>query len=247
MAALPRAEAAADTSAESMASAPDSTRPIRSYVRRQGRLTPAQADALQRLWPRYGIEPPTSVIDLEGLFARQAPRVLEIGFGNGDNLLARAQCAPEQDFVGIEVHRPGVGYLLRGMEQAGVSNIRIACHDAVEVLQDWLAPATLDELLLYFPDPWPKKRHHKRRIVQPEFAALVASRLKPGGLWRLATDWANYAEHISEVLAAAREFERLEGEEARQPAARSKTRFELRGERRGHTVTDFCYRRRIQA
>lgn len=222
-------------------------RPIRSYVRREGRLTPAQADALERLWPRYGIQPPTGRLALDALFGRSARRVLEIGFGNGENLLARAAAAPQDDFIGIEVHRPGVGYLLRGLEQQGLSNVRVACHDAVELLQNGLAPATLDELLLYFPDPWPKKRHHKRRIVQPAFAALVAVRLKPGGLWRLATDWAAYAEHIAEVMAAAPAFENLavDGGPVERPAHRPMTRFEKRGERRGHAVADFCFRRRV--
>lgn len=222
-----------------------SHRSIRSYVLREGRLTPAQAEALERLWPRYGLDEPAAAFDLDTVFGRRAPHVLEIGFGNGENLLARAAAAPGTDFIGIEVHRPGVGYLLRTLEAQALANVRVACHDAVEVLGQWLPPACLDELVLYFPDPWPKKRHHKRRIVQPEFAALVASRLKPGGVWRLATDWENYAEHMREVLDAVQGLENTaaDGDWAPRPESRPLTRFERRGERLGHAVFDLCYRR----
>lgn len=220
-------------------------RAVRSFVRREGRLTPAQADALARLWPRYGIEPPAVPLDLDTVFGRSAARVLEIGFGAGEHLLARAMAEPQRDFIGVEVHRPGVGRLLREAEIAGLGNLRIAVADAVEVLRDWLLPATLDELVLYFPDPWPKKRHHKRRLVQPAFARLAARVLKPGGLWRLATDWADYAQHMREVLDVAPEFESLAdgatGYVAR-PDSRPPTRFEQRGERLGHAVFDLAYR-----
>lgn len=222
-------------------------RHVRSFVRREGRLTPAQADALDRLWPRYGIEPPAAPLALDALFSRSAPRMLEIGFGAGEHLLARAAAEPQHDFIGIEVHRPGVGRLLREAEIAGLDNLRVAVSDAVEVLRDWLLPASLDELVLYFPDPWPKKRHHKRRLVQPEFSRLAARVLKPGGLWRLATDWADYAQHMREVLDAAPEFESL-GEGGTgyvtRPGSRPPTRFERRGERLGHAVFDLAYRRR---
>ncbi len=224
-------------------------RHIRSYVRREGRLTPAQSDALERLWPRYGIDaPPTpsaQPLNLDVVFGRAAPRVLEIGFGSGEHLLARALAEVQRDFIGIEVHRPGVGSLLRQADLARLNNLRIARIDAVEVLRDWLPASSLDELVLYFPDPWSKKRHHKRRLVQPEFAALVARVLKPGGLWRLATDWADYAEHMLAVLDVAPDFENLAGAGtyAARPGSRPPTRFERRGERLGHAVFDLLYRR----
>lgn len=220
-------------------------RTVRSYVRREGRLTAAQADALERLWPRCGIEPPRGTLDLDELFGRHAARLLEIGFGNGEHLLARALAEPDGDFIGVEVHRPGIGYLLRQLGAHGVTNVRVACADAVEVLRDWLAPASLDELVTYFPDPWPKKRHHKRRLIQPGFAMLAASRLKQGGLWRLATDWADYAESMQAVLDAEPSLANLQagGGPAPRPATRPVTRFERRGQRLGHAVFDFAYRR----
>lgn len=221
-------------------------RAVRSFVRREGRLTPAQSDALERLWPRYGLEPQRRVLDLDATFGRAAPRVLEIGFGTGEHLLSRAAAEPQHDFIGIEVHRPGVGRLLREAEIAGLENLRVSMTDAVEVLREALPPAAVDELVLYFPDPWPKKRHHKRRIVQPAFAALAAQVLKPGGLWRLATDWADYAEQMREVLDATAEFVTLAdaGGYVARPDSRPPTRFERRGERLGHAVFDLAYRRR---
>jgi len=218
-------------------------REIKSFVRREGRITTSQKDALDTLWPRYGLDAPAvgTVMDLPGLFGRTAPVVFEIGFGAGDALLYRAERAPEQDFIGVEVHRPGVGRVLNRAEKLGLGNLRVASHDAVEVLKQWLAPESLDELILEFPDPWHKTRHHKRRIVQPPFAALVASRLKPGGLFRLATDWGPYAEHMREVLDVAPDFA---GGEVVRPDSRPITRFEARGERLGHVTTDLLYRRR---
>ena len=218
-------------------------REIKSFVRREGRMTDAQKDSMQRLWPRYGVDAPASGtrLDLDALFGRAAPKVFEIGFGAGDALLFRAERAPERDYLGAEVHRPGVGRVLHRAEKAGLANVRTVCHDAVEVLRDWLPEGALDELILEFPDPWHKTRHHKRRIVQPAFAALVASRLKPGGLFRLATDWVPYAEHMREVLDASADFE---GGPVPRPDSRPITRFEARGERLGHAMADFCYRRR---
>lgn len=219
-------------------------REIKSFVRREGRMTDAQKDSLQRLWPRYGVDAPVAAgtrLDLDAVFGRAAPKVFEIGFGAGDALLFRAERYPERDYLGAEVHRPGVGRVLHRAEKAGLTNLRTVSHDAVEVLRDWLAEDALDELILEFPDPWHKKRHHKRRIVQPAFAALVASRLKPGGLFRLATDWAPYAEHMREVLDASPDFE---GGPVPRPDSRPITRFEARGERLGHAMADFCYRRR---
>ena len=219
-------------------------RPVRSFVRREGRLTPGQSRALEQHWPRFGIEPPARPLDLPALFGRKAPVVLEIGFGNGAHLLSRAQGAPERDFLGVEVHRPGVGRLLAAAAAAGLDNLRVACADAVEVLRDWLPPECLAEVQILFPDPWPKKRHHKRRLIQPAFAQLVASRLAPGGRLHLATDWAPYAEHMREVLNAQPQLTNLAqdaGFVGR--VARPTTRFEARGTRLGHAVFDLEFRK----
>lgn len=217
-------------------------REIKSFVRREGRITTSQQAALDTLWPRYGLDAPAAgTLNLPALFGRTAPVVFEIGFGAGDALLFRAEREPERDFIGVEVHRPGVGRVLHRAEKLGLNNLRVACRDAVEVLRDWLAPESLDELILEFPDPWHKKRHHKRRIVQPAFVALVASRLAPDGRFRLATDWVPYAEHMREVLDAAAD---LSGGEVPRPESRPITRFEARGERLGHAMCDLLYRRR---
>jgi tRNA (guanine-N7-)-methyltransferase len=222
-------------------------RAIRSYVLRAGRITAAQQRALDELWPRYGIGFEPHELDLTQLFGRVASRTLEIGFGNGEHLLQRALAQPEQDFLGVEVHRPGVGHLLLAAAKAGVANLRIIAHDAVEVLQQQLGAGSLAEVQLLFPDPWPKKRHHKRRIVQPEFVALVASRLGAGGRLHLATDWEPYAEHMLLVLsgcgllancAAAGGFIDVDAVQAR-----SATRFQRRGERLGHRVRELLFRR----
>ena len=212
---------------------------MRSFVRRAGRVTAGQQRALAELWPRWGVEKPAAALDLDRLFGRQAPRVMEIGFGNGDVLVSMAAGYPEQDFLGVEVHEPGVGHCLLGLERAGLTNVRLIREDAIVVLQDWLAPACLDRVNLFFPDPWPKKRHHKRRIVQPTFLALVAARLKPDGLLHMATDWAPYAEHMEEVLAVSADFAPAAGTGDRPP-----TKFERRGERLGHEIRDLRYRRR---
>jgi tRNA (guanine-N7-)-methyltransferase len=215
-------------------------RRVRSFVRREGRITQAQKDALERLWPRWGIEPPEAPLDFPAIFGRVAPLVIEIGFGNGDYLLSRAQAEPQKNFLGIEVHRPGVGRVLHKVEELVLANVRVACHDAVELLRDGVNDGTVSELVVYFPDPWPKKRHHKRRLIQPEFAALAARRLVPGGLLRLATDWADYAAQMLEVLSAEPSLRNCaaEGGYAVRPASRATTRFEARGERLGHEVFD---------
>lgn len=221
-------------------------RRVRSFVRREGRLTPGQARALERWLPEFGVPEDGGELDIAKLFGRDAPTVLEIGFGNGDTLLQLAENHPDWNFVGIEVHRPGVGHLLKRAGERGVTNIRVSSRDAVEVLQQQTPDASLHRVLLYFPDPWPKKRHHKRRIVQPEFATLVASKLAPGGEFHLATDWENYAEHMRDVLNAAPEFENAatEGDFVVRPEDRPLTRFEQRGHRLGHGVWDLIYRRR---
>ena len=215
---------------------------------RAGRITAAQKRALEELLPRYGIPFAPGPLDLDRAFGRSAPRVLEIGFGNGDTLVELAAAAPDRDFIGVEVHPPGVGHCLLEIESRGLRNVRVIAHDAVEVLSQQLAPDSLDEVLLYFPDPWPKKRHHKRRIVQPGFAALVADRLKPGGAFRLATDWEPYAAWMLEVLGASPELENVaaDGGCVEHPG-RSATRFENRGRRLGHAVFDLEFRRRERA
>lgn len=220
-------------------------RRIRSFVRREGRMTDAQKRALDELWPRYGINEPQRRFDPAALFGRDAPRVFEIGFGNGEHLLARAAGEPQHDFIGVEVHRPGVGRVLNHAAAAGLRNLRVACHDAVEVLRDGLPDASLDQVVIQFPDPWHKTRHNKRRLVQPEFAALVAQKLKPGGELQLATDWAPYAQHMLDVLNAAPQFRNVaaDGRYVPRPSTRLKTRFEARGERLGHEVFDLAYRR----
>ncbi len=221
-------------------------REIKSFVRREGRITSSQQEALENLWPRYGLDAPAAPLDLALLFRRAAPVVFEIGFGAGDALLSRAEAAPEKNFIGVEVHRPGVGRVLNRAEKLGLNNLRVACHDAVEVLRDWLPVACLDEVIIEFPDPWHKSRHHKRRIVQPAFATLLATRLKPGGLLRLATDWQPYGEYMLEVLNDHTAFANTAagGGIVARPDSRPVTRFEARGERLGHAVCDLLYRRR---
>jgi len=223
-------------------------RAIRSYVIRTGRITPAQQRALGEHWARFGVEFEPAVLDLTRLFGRVAARTLEIGFGNGEHLLQRALSQPEQDFIGVEVHRPGIGHLLLAAAQADIANLRIIAHDAVEVLEQQIAPADLNEVQLLFPDPWPKKRHHKRRIVQHEFVALLASRFAAGGRVHLATDWEPYAEEMLQVLngcsllvncAAGGGFI-----DADAVLARNATRFQRRGERLGHRVRELLFRRR---
>ena len=223
----------------------DHPRAIRSFVTRSGRITTAQVRALEELWPRYGIELGTAPIDLDQLFGRRARRVAEIGFGNGENLLALAASRPAEDFLGIEVHRPGVGRLLLQLEEQALGNVRVVCHDAVEVLERYLGGPCLDEILILFPDPWPKKRHHKRRLLQPAFVALLSQRLKSGGALRLATDWEPYAVEMLSTLSAEPLLRNVatDGGFIPRPAERSPTRFERRGERLGHQVWDLEFRR----
>jgi tRNA (guanine-N7-)-methyltransferase len=221
------------------------TQAIRSYVLRAGRITQAQRRALDVLLPRWGIPYSPQILDLDSAFGRRARRVLEIGFGNGDTLVELAASSPDTDFLGVEVHPPGVGRCLLAIESRSLTNLRLIVHDAVEVLASQLPPASIDEVLLYFPDPWPKKRHHKRRIVQPAFASLVARVLKQGGRFRLATDWQPYAEWMLEVLNAAPEFANVApGNGCVDRPDRGETRFEDRGRRLGHRVFDLEYVRR---
>ena len=221
-------------------------RPIRSFVMRAGRMTSGQARALEDLWPKYGVEYSAAPLSLDTLFGRHAPRTLEIGFGNGEHLAALAAAHPERDYFGVEVHRPGVGHLFMLTDTARLTNVRVSTHDAVEVLRDQIPPAALDEVLVLFPDPWHKKRHHKRRLIQPQFVELIASRLAIGGVLRLATDWENYATQMLEVISAADSFENLSpaGDWMPRHEERAPTRFEKRGARLGHGVWDLAFRRR---
>jgi tRNA (guanine-N7-)-methyltransferase len=221
-------------------------RSIRSFVTRAGRVTVAQQRALEELWPRYGAEFEPVPLNAPALFGRLAPLTLEIGFGNGDNLARLAAAHPQRDFLGIEVHRAGVGRLMLALQTQGLSNVRIICHDAVEVLERQIAAASVDEILILFPDPWPKKRHHKRRLVQEAFVKLAAERLGSAGVLRLATDWQPYALQMLETLSAAPTLENLaaDGAFVPRPAEREPTRFERRGERLGHAVWDLAFRRR---
>jgi tRNA (guanine-N7-)-methyltransferase len=218
-------------------------RTIRSFVLRSGRATAAQQRALEQLWPKYGIPRPDALLDLDTFFGRRAPRMLEIGFGAGEALLAFAQSHPEMDCIGIEVHRPGIGHLLLGVEAAGLSNIRVIDRDAVEVLQDEIPSASIAVAHIFFPDPWHKKRHHKRRLIQPPFVELLARVLEPGATLRLATDWENYALQMRDVLDSSTAFRNVAGEQGFVPRSevRPLTKFERRGQRLGHQVWDLEY------
>jgi tRNA (guanine-N7-)-methyltransferase len=220
-------------------------RGVRSFVLRAGRATAGQQRALAQLWPKYGVEFSPATLDLQTLFGRTAPRMLEIGFGAGEALLEFATAHPEIDCIGVEVHRPGVGRLLLGAEAAALRNLRVICHDAVEVLQHQLAPASIALAHIFFPDPWPKKRHHKRRLIQPPFVELLAKAIAPGGTLRLATDWEPYAEHMREVIGASSAFVNVAADAGfvTRSAERVLTRFEQRGQRLGHGVWDLEYRR----
>ena len=220
-------------------------REIKSYVMRAGRMTDGQQRGLDDGWPKFGLLLADGMRDFDQVFARQAPRTLEIGFGMGHSLLEMAQAAPEHDFIGIEVHRPGVGGLLNGLLTENVSNVRVYSCDALEVLKNCVADASLDRLMLFFPDPWHKSRHHKRRIVQPDFVQLVRSKLKVGGIFHLATDWQQYTEHMLEVLNVAPGFVNLSEDQTSvpRPEERPVTKFERRGERLGHGVWDLKFQR----
>lgn len=228
-----------------MLNVPPPRRPIRSFVKREGRLTVGQRRALDAGLPLFGLPPGAAPVDPVQLFGRAAPVHLEIGFGNGAALAAMATAHPENNYLGVEVHSPGVGALLQRVMAEALSNARVATTDVTEVLVR-LPPEALACVYIFFPDPWPKKRHHKRRLVQPDFVQALARVLQPGGLLCLATDWEDYARHMLEVLSDAPEFENTAGAAvyAARPAARPLTRFETRGLRLGHTVRDLCFQRR---
>lgn len=215
-------------------------------MRREGRLTAAQARALEELYPRYGLEHPGPPIDPAAAFGRQAPLTLEIGFGNGEVLLEDASEHPDRDYLGIEVHRPGVGRLLNQIQERQLDNIRVICADAMEVIRDRLPSASIDACWIFFPDPWPKKRHHKRRLVQADFLRLLADRLRPGGIVHAATDWEDYAEWMLRAFEAEPRLENTAPEDdfAPRPSWRPETKFEHRGLARGHPVRDLIFRRR---
>jgi tRNA (guanine-N7-)-methyltransferase len=226
---------------------PEAThRIVRSFVVRAGRATVAQQRALTELWPIYGIEYTGAVLDLDRIFGRNAPRMIEIGFGAGEALLEFAKMHPQIDCIGIEVHRPGVGHLLLETHAAALGNLRIICHDAVEVLQNQLAAASMSVAHIFFADPWPKKRHHKRRLIQPPFVESLARVMHSQGVLRLATDWEHYAHHMRAVLDASTQFENVSPDTGfvERTDARPLTRFERRGQRLGHAVWDLEYRRR---
>ncbi|HZP86479.1 MAG TPA: tRNA (guanosine(46)-N7)-methyltransferase TrmB [Burkholderiales bacterium] len=219
-------------------------RPIRSYVLRQGRISVAQKRAYDTLSQRYVLPYTAQPIDLDVVFGRAAPKILEIGFGMGETTAAIAAAHPQNDTLGVEVHSPGVGSLLKQIDERSLRNLRIVQHDAVEVITHMLAPAALDAIHIFFPDPWPKKRHHKRRLIQPPFVALLASRLKSSGIIHLATDWHEYAEQMLAVLRAEPLLENTAQDFAARPAYRPLTKFEQRGLKLGHGVWDVVFRRK---
>ena len=218
-------------------------RPIRSFVLRQGRLTAAQERAVDTLLPTFGIPYAAAPLDLEAAFGRPAPKILEIGFGMGGATAQIAAANPERDYLGIEVHTPGVGNLLKLMQEQQLANVRVVQHDAVEVLQQMIADSALDGVHIFFPDPWPKKRHHKRRLLQAEFVALLCRKLKPGGYLHFATDWEEYAQWTLEVLRAEPRLQNTANDYAPRPEYRPLTKFEQRGLNLGHGVWDLIFRR----
>ncbi|WP_242521686.1 tRNA (guanosine(46)-N7)-methyltransferase TrmB [Motiliproteus sp. SC1-56] len=220
-------------------------RSVRTFVIRAGRMTPAQEKALEAQWPVMGLELADGELDFEQAFGRQAPVVLEIGFGMGDSLLAMAEANSDTNYLGIEVHTPGVGRLLNNATKAGLKNLRVYREDALEVLKHCIPDASLDGIQLFFPDPWPKKKHHKRRMVQPAIAQSFRQKLKIGGTFHMATDWEPYAEHMMEVMSAAEGYRNVAGEGAYspQPEHRPDTKFQRRGEKLGHGVWDLVFER----
>jgi len=218
-------------------------RPIRSFVLRQGRVSNAQQRAHAALLPKFGIPYGAHSIDLDQAFGRSAPKVLEIGFGMGETTATLAAQHPENDYLGIEVHTPGVGSLLKRIAELGLQNVRIIQHDAVDVLRDMIAPATFDAAHIFFPDPWPKKRHHKRRLIQPPLISLLCERMKPGARIHVATDWQDYAGQILAVMSAEPRLVNTAPDYAPRPDYRPQTKFETRGLKLGHGVWDIIFRR----
>ncbi len=209
-------------------------RTVRSFVRRAGRITPAQKRALQTLWPVYGIDYQPGELKLDEVFGRKAQRIMEIGFGNGELLVSMAAQSPDTDFIGVEVHEPGVGHCLLAIQSQNLTNVRVICHDAIEVLKHQIPDRSLQAVHLFFPDPWPKKRHHKRRIVQPDFVELISQKIDTGGLLHTATDWDEYAEWMEATILANKGFQQVDAADGRRP----QTKFEQRGKRLGHQITE---------
>jgi tRNA (guanine-N7-)-methyltransferase len=222
--------------------APTFTQRIRSFVPRQGRITPGQEFSLETYWPDYGLDT-RQQYDFAEVFGRDAPMIVEIGFGNGESLAEMAATNPDKNYIGIEVHRPGVGHLLMKIKQENITNLRIYNHDAIEILENHIPDNSLSGVHLFFPDPWPKKKHHKRRIVRPSFTDLLIKKLKPGGYFHAATDWENYAEHILEILSTAKGMDNTSATHAycERPDYRPLTKFEQRGIRLGHGVWDLIF------
>ncbi len=219
-------------------------RPVRSFVLRQGRLTKGQELALSTVWPVYGVERGDTLLDIPSLFGNDGPTTLEIGFGDGVSLAAMAKNDIERNFIGIEVHKPGVGRLLHLINENQLTNVRVMDDDAVEIIKKRISECSLDRVQLFFPDPWHKKRHNKRRIVQPDFVSLIASRLKSKGVFHLATDWEPYAEQMAEVMEASKEFSSVSGVPfSNKPESRPTTKFETRGLKLGHGVWDLLYQK----
>lgn len=218
-------------------------RPVRSFVLRQGRMSPAQARALDELFPRYGVPYARAPLDFDKIFGRVAPRALEIGCGMGETTAAIAAAQPGVDFLGVEVHGPGVGSLLREIERRQLTNLRLIRHDAVEVVADMIPLSSLAAIHVFFPDPWPKKRHHKRRLLQPGFVHALAARLRPGGLLHVATDWEDYAQQVLLTLQREVLLENTVAGFAPRPTYRPLTKFEARGLDLGHGVRDLVFRR----
>lgn len=218
---------------------------IRSYVVRAGRMTEGQKAAFDKYWPDYGLSLHSGKVDIDTTFGRSSPRVMEIGFGMGGSLLEMLQAEPEKDFIGIEVHPPGVGRLINGAGKLELPNLRVYLADATDVMEDCIEDASIDRLQVYFPDPWHKKKHNKRRLIQPQFVQKIRSKLKLDGVFHLATDWEPYAKYMLEVMEAAEGYENLAGvgQYSSRPDYRPITKFEQRGERLGHGVWDLLYKR----
>ena len=216
-------------------------RSIRSFVLRQSHMTPAQQKAIDTLWPQFGLDFQAATVDLNTLFGHTAPKILEIGFGMGTATAEIAQRLPESDFLAIDVHGPGVGNLLKLIHEQSIGNIRVMRHDAVAVVETMLADASFDGIHTFFPDPWHKKRHHKRRLIQAAFVAMLLPKLKPGGYIHLATDWEEYAVQMLDVLSSFAELRNSAADYAPTPAYRPETKFEARGKRLGHGVWDLVF------
>ena len=222
---------------------PHQPRTIKSFVRREGRLTKSQRHALEHFWHKYGIDYSPEKLDLEKIFGRRAPTVVDIGVGTGDTTLKHALLHPENNYLAIDVHRPGIGHLLNQLELNNIKNIKVVNHDVIQVLDEQISDHTLSQIFIFFPDPWPKKRHHKRRLINKSMLNLIKNKLAWNGRLHIATDWSDYAEHISELCKNDPDLNNLSGKDhfAPRPAWRTNTRYEARGERLSHRVYDFCF------